>query len=199
MSDELLDGARLVARVNAFRAWERARKDFEASRAHLDSVLEECPGFCPAGYAGHWRDWHKGHGCEADIRGNLLEYEREIAATPETKPAPQKVEPEAMDGFGAPILMGETYLISDDRSRDNVIWWNPKSAGYTGSVDRAGRYTGEEAARICHRSRNETPTNLFDNPVAWPEGRITGDLISRIVDCGALLAAARAGKVVTRG
>jgi hypothetical protein len=197
--DELLDGARTIARVNAWKAYDKATKEHESARVAFQKLMAPCPGYCPPGYQGHWRDWHKGHGCEADIRGNLLEYEREIAATPETKPAPQKVEPEVLDGFGAPILAGETYLISDDRSRDNVIWWNPKSAGYTGSVDRAGRYTGEEAARICYRSRNETPTNLFDNPVAWPEGRITGDLISRIVDCGVLLDAARAGKGADRG
>lgn len=83
MGDELLDSARLFARVNAFRAWERARKDAEAARPYFDSLLEKCPGFCPEGYAGHWRDWHKGHGCEIDIRGNLLSYEREISAAAE--------------------------------------------------------------------------------------------------------------------
>lgn len=189
MADELLDGARLVARVNAFRAWERARRDFEASRAHLDSVLGECSGFCPAGYAGHWRDWHKGHGCEVDIRGNVLSYEREISVAASPEPAaPVPVEPVVTDGFGAPILVGGTYLISDDRSRDNVIWWNPKSAGYTVSLDRAGRYSGEEAAHICRRTRSGgAPQGFYDIPMAWPVERIIGDLVCRVVSVEALL------------
>lgn len=115
-------------------------------------------------------------------------------------PAPRLVEPVVLDGFGDPIVADGVYLISDDRSRDNVIWWDPQSAGYTGSLDRAGRYTGQEAAAICRRARGVAPTNLFDNPVAWPEHRITGDLVSRIVDSGALLAAAMdARKEATRG
>ena len=25
-----------------------------------------CNNMTPAGYQGHWRDWHRGHGCELD-------------------------------------------------------------------------------------------------------------------------------------
>ncbi len=116
-------------------------------------------------------------------------------ATAATSERGAPVEPIVLDGFGDPILNGETYLISDDRSRDTVIWWNPKSAGYTGSVDRAGRYSGAEAARICRRCRSEVATNLFDNPTAWPVERISDDLVLRVVDSGVLLAAARGGTV----
>jgi hypothetical protein len=26
----------------------------------------ECVDFAPAGYTGHWREWHRGHGCKLD-------------------------------------------------------------------------------------------------------------------------------------
>lgn len=30
---------------------------------------QRCENFCPPGYGGHWRDWHRGHGCELDPDG----------------------------------------------------------------------------------------------------------------------------------
>jgi hypothetical protein len=26
----------------------------------------ECRDFAPAGFPGHWREWHRGHGCRLD-------------------------------------------------------------------------------------------------------------------------------------
>lgn len=40
----------------------------------------------------------------------------------------------------------KNYLIW---SEEHGAWWNPKSAGYTMSMKRAGRYTGAEARRIA--------------------------------------------------
>lgn len=28
--------------------------------------MNACPNMAPAGFAGHWRDWHRGHGCPLD-------------------------------------------------------------------------------------------------------------------------------------
>ena len=57
------------------------------ARAHL------CADLSPPGYAGHWRDWHRGHDCELDpgapngaraiIRDLLAEVERLTAAQAE--------------------------------------------------------------------------------------------------------------------
>lgn len=32
---------------------------------------------------------------------------------------------------------------------EHVVWWKPDSCGYTACVDKAGRYTIEEAEDIC--------------------------------------------------
>jgi hypothetical protein len=45
----------------------------------------------------------------------------------------------------------ETYLVW---SNEHNAWWNPQSRGYTQSLDRAGRYTREEALQICANARD---------------------------------------------
>ena len=35
------------------------------------------------------------------------------------------------------------------RSHEHVTWWNPDSRGYTICIDKAGRYSEEEARSIC--------------------------------------------------
>lgn len=45
------------------------------------------------------------------------------------------------------------YLIAHightTKSCEHVTWWNPDSKGYTICIDKAGRYSGEQAAKIC--------------------------------------------------
>lgn len=38
---------------------------------------------------------------------------------------------------------------------NSVLWWGPNSAGYTSSVDDAGRYTTEEALNILRMKRGD--------------------------------------------
>jgi len=79
MSDwaDLPDG--IVAKLNAYNANLAAYYALARSKAHMEEVLAPCPGPCPADYRGHWRHWHRGHGCEADIRGNHAEYTRAVS------------------------------------------------------------------------------------------------------------------------
>lgn len=45
----------------------------------------------------------------------------------------------------------QMYVIyAGDRSRcsDEIVWWGPDQRGYTTVLDRAGRYTREEAERL---------------------------------------------------
>lgn len=50
--------------------------------ARLPSEPGSCTNYAPAGYAGHWRDWHRGHGCNLD-------------PGPEPAPAPELAAPAA--------------------------------------------------------------------------------------------------------
>lgn len=34
-------------------------------------------------------------------------------------------------------------------SNEHTAWWRPESAGYTVSIDHAGRYSRDEAMKIC--------------------------------------------------
>lgn len=40
--------------------------DLDADVAAHDGECDACRDLAPAGYAGHWRDWHRGHGCDLD-------------------------------------------------------------------------------------------------------------------------------------
>ncbi|MDP2317526.1 MAG: hypothetical protein Q8P41_31870 [Pseudomonadota bacterium] len=66
--------------VAAYERLAAARVELDAAERRLAALLDPCPSMCPEGYQGHWRNWHKGHGCEADIRGNLIEYRRAVSA-----------------------------------------------------------------------------------------------------------------------
>lgn len=45
------------------------------------------------------------------------------------------------------------YLIAHvghtTKSSEHVVWWKPDSKGYTICIDKAGRYTSEQVAKIC--------------------------------------------------
>lgn len=88
----------LAARLSAWDEYERTRKAHEAAAASFRAVMAVCPGACPADWAGHWRDWHRGHGCEMDIRGNLFEYRRALdGLEPEAKEVPRAMTREEAD------------------------------------------------------------------------------------------------------
>lgn len=45
----------------------------DAARAFVDSQpvvppAKACTDPCPPTWDGHWRDWHKGHGCDVEAR-----------------------------------------------------------------------------------------------------------------------------------
>jgi len=50
------------------------------------------------------------------------------------------------------------YLIAHightTKSHEHVTWWNPDSRGYTICIDKAGRYSEEEARGICQHGGN---------------------------------------------
>jgi len=47
-------------------------------------------------------------------------------------------------------------------SNKHDAWWNPDRNGYTPHVDRAGRYSLDEAAEICNKA------NLFRRETEEP-------------------------------
>lgn len=48
---------------------------------------------------------------------------------------------------------GDEYLIAHightQKHHEHVFWWKPNSKGYTICIDKAGRYSEEEARSIC--------------------------------------------------
>lgn len=47
-------------------------------------------------------------------------------------------------------------------SNEHRAWWGPNNAGYYGSIASAGRYTRDEALKICRGGRqfNDNPTEV---------------------------------------
>lgn len=47
-----------------------------------------------------------------------------------------------------------THLIAHightNKEHEHITWWKPDSCGYTFCIDKAGRYSADEARRICH-------------------------------------------------
>lgn len=58
-----------------------------------------------------------------------------------------------MTEIQSPQPAPEQYLIAHightTKSYEHVVWWNPESKGYTICTDKAGRYSADQAARIC--------------------------------------------------
>ena len=71
--------------------------------------------------------------------------------------------------------MNEQYLIW---SVEHEAWWGPERSGYYGSIASAGRYTREEALRICISAMPGTSTRFG----ALPE------LPVRLADIGVMVA-----------
>lgn len=57
----------------------------------------------------------------------------------------------------------EQYLIlyTGNVNGDCAIWWGPDHSGYTTDIDKAGRYTKEEADKI-YKNRPK-----LDKPIPW--------------------------------
>lgn len=60
---ELVQTTQLTARLGELAADDRAA---EAAAAALTSRATPCTDFAPAGFAGRWQRWHRGHGCNLD-------------------------------------------------------------------------------------------------------------------------------------
>ena len=69
--------------------------------------------------------------------------------------------------------MADKYLIW---SNVHNLWWGPDSRGYTLNIDLAGKYSREEALKICALSRDgigsnpapdELPVPLADISETW--------------------------------
>ena len=73
-----------------------------------DLSMWSCANFAPAGFQGHWRDWHRGHGCGLDP-----------LVAPVVPPTPQ--EPSEPKGRGYTLQSLSNYFgwgVRDDRD----IW-----------------------------------------------------------------------------
>lgn len=59
------------------------------------------------------------------------------------------------------------YLIEsmEHTHGDLKVWWKPDSMGYTTDLGEAGRYSREEADRICRKAGE-------DNERAWSESEV---------------------------
>ena len=47
------------------------------------------------------------------------------------------------------------YIRTEGYSGNALIWWRPNSQGYTSNLDKAGKYTKEEALSIYSSSNTE--------------------------------------------
>jgi hypothetical protein len=76
--------------------------------------------------------------------------------------------------------MTDTQLAYVVWSNEHSCWWGPNHCGYTSKLSAAGRYTRDEALKICRNARggrefNDNPSEvplLFDDAaVFWGEDR----------------------------
>lgn len=82
------------------------------------------------------------------------------------------------------------YLIAHightNKHHEHVTWWKPESCGYTICVDKAGRYTADEAAGIC-RYGSCIAVRLQDvEPLArsTPYYRLSNGTLGKLYDGG---------------
>jgi hypothetical protein len=67
LSEIEADGKECPYCGNAFRSVRPTYEEQpEPAAAAPVPAQEKCSNFAPAGYSGHWREWHRGHGCELD-------------------------------------------------------------------------------------------------------------------------------------
>lgn len=68
-------------------------------------------------------------------------------------------------------LQSATWLVW---SNEHCAWWGPNRSNYYTSIESAGRYSLEEAMRICRfrsQTPNENPTELIQPSPEWIEAR----------------------------
>lgn len=77
--------------------------------------------------------------------------------------------------------MSQEQTISDDYviwSNEHSAWWGPKHCGYYTHLSSAGRYTRDEALKVCVHARggrefnknpSEVPILLADAEIFWTE------------------------------
>lgn len=60
------------------------------------------------------------------------------------------------------------YLIfsSEHTFEDAAMWWRPNSCGYTEVITEAGRYTYEEARKICHNVAEPENEHMIPESIA---------------------------------
>lgn len=54
------------------------------------------------------------------------------------------------------------YIRTQGYSGNSLLWWRPNSQGYTSCLWRAGKYTREEAEKICRGSSGTELAYLCD-------------------------------------
>jgi len=59
--------------------------------------MESCTNYTPTGFTGHWRDWHRGHGCDLDDGKPRSATARRAAEEPE--PAPDQPDFKHCDDY----------------------------------------------------------------------------------------------------
>jgi hypothetical protein len=52
------------------------------------------------------------------------------------------------------------YIRTEGYSGNTLIWWRPNSKGYTADLNKAGKYSKEEAKKICKGSQTELAYNV---------------------------------------
>lgn len=61
----------------------------------------------------------------------------------------------------------ELYYIKNGYSGNAIIWWAENSGGYTTDIRKAGKYTKEQAKKICLRPEDTAYLcSYIDNNVA---------------------------------
>jgi hypothetical protein len=71
-------------------------------------------------------------------------------------------------------------------SYEHVTWWKPDSRGYTICIDKAGRYTADEAERICRTGENIAVCESDVEPLArsTPYYRLSNGTLGKLYDGG---------------
>lgn len=70
------------------------------------------------------------------------------------------------------VEMNDDYLIW---SHEHSAWWHGGSLGYTPHLDLAGRFTRDEALRICFRAMPGAGARLNELPVRAEDMRFLCD------------------------
>jgi hypothetical protein len=82
------------------------------------------------------------------------------------------------------------YLIAHightQRHNEHVCWWKPESKGYTICIDKAGRYSDDEARSICHTGECIAVIVEAVEPLArsTPYYRMTNGKLGKLYDGG---------------